>query len=183
MRTKILLGLAVLWPLASWAADSFDVNPGLWETTTSMSGMVGGSAMPAMPQIPQSALDRMPPQQRAQMEAMMKGRGAGGPQTTVRSCLTKESLDQGALGQADKSCTVKLVSSSSTKQVMHADCTHGNAKTSGDTTIERTDSEHVKGTMAIKSTEGGPQGMDVTITFSMKWLGEDCGDIKPVVAK
>jgi len=86
-------------------------------------------------------------------------------------------------GQADKLCMVKLVNSSSTKQVLHADCTHGNAKTSGDMTIERTDAEHVKGTMAMKSTEGGPQGTDVTISFSMKWLGADCGDVKPVVAK
>jgi len=35
----------------------------------------------------------------------------------------------------------------------------------------------------MKSSEGGPQGTDVTISFSMKWLGADCGDVKPVVAK
>ena len=164
MRAKIVMGLAVLWPLASWAGDSFDVKPGLWETSTSMSNMSGMPAAPAMPQIPEATLARMPAQQRAQVEAMMKGRGAAGPQTTVRSCMTKESLDRGALGQADKSCNWNLVSSTSTKQVIHDD------------------PEHVKGTMAMASSEGA-KNVGATVSFSMKWLGADCGDVKPAGAK
>ena len=182
MRAKIVMGLAVLWPLASWAGDSFDVKPGLWETSTSMSNMSGMPAAPAMPQIPEATLARMPAQQRAQVEAMMKGRGAAGPQTTVRSCMTKESLDRGALGQADKSCNWNLVSSTSTKQVIHLECTRGNAKTTGDMTIERDDPEHVKGTMAMASSEGA-KNVGATVSFSMKWLGADCGDVKPAGAK
>jgi len=135
-----------------------------------------------MPQIPDAVLARMSPQQRAQMEAMMKGRGAGGQQATVKSCVTKESLNAAALGQTDKACTSKMVSSSSSKQVWHLDCTRGNVKTSGDMTIERVDAENVKGAMAVKATEGA-QGADVNVSFTMKWLAADCGDVKPAGAK
>jgi hypothetical protein len=179
MRTKILLGLAILWPLASWAADPFNVKLGLWETTvsTSISGM---PAIPAMPQIPESALAQMPPQQRAQVEAMMKRGGGAGAPMTARSCVTRESLDAGALGQTDKACTSKVVSSSSSKQVLHMVCKHGNNITEGDVTMERADGEHVSGTVVMKMNVGG-ENHDSKMTFSNKWISADCGDVKPVM--
>ncbi len=175
MRTKILLGLAILWPLASWAADPFDVKLGLWET--SISGM---PAMPAMPQIPESALANMSQQQRAQVEAMMKGRGGAGAPLTARSCVTRESRDAGALGYTDKDCTSKVVNSSSSKQVLHMECKHGNVVSEGDVTIERTDSEHITGTVVMKTNVGG-QSNESKMTFSNKWISADCGNVKPVM--
>ena len=49
------------------------------------------SGMPAIPNIPPDVLAKMPPEQRARVEAAMKG----GPSTDVRKeCITKEKLEK-----------------------------------------------------------------------------------------
>jgi hypothetical protein len=138
-----------------------------------------------MPQIPEETLAKMPPAQRAQIEARMKAAGgAGGPRsTTVRSCITKETLASGRhFGQDDQSCTYKVVSSSAMKQEIHSECTRGQMKMAGDLTIERIDSEHVKGSMAMKAAEGGPP-INVKVSFDNRFVSADCGDVKPAAAK
>jgi hypothetical protein len=178
-----LIGVALFgcWTMRADDIKPFDAKPGLWETTntTEITGM------PVMPQIPPEALAKMTPEQRAQFDAMMKGRGAaGGPRsTTTKSCLTREALERGlAFHQSDKSCAPKVVSSSSSKQVMHVECDQGKVKTTGDLTIERIDSEHAKGTMTMKSTEAN-QPINVKMSFTTKWLSSDCGDVKPMGEK
>ncbi len=180
MRKSILIAVAACGPLACWAADQitpFDAKPGLWETTSTTE--IAG--LPVMPQIPPEALARMPPERRAQVEAMMKSRN--GPQaTTTKSCMTPESFRRALnLARNEQSCTSKLVTSSSSKQEVHVECAQGKSKSSGDVTIERIDSEHAKGNMTMKSlTEGDrPINMDMKITFNSKWLSSDCGDVKP----
>jgi len=158
----------------------FDVKLGLWETTstTEMNGM----AMPNMPQIPPEALAQMPPEQRARIEAMMKGRGGSGPGTTTRYCVTKESLQRPmAFGQQERACTTKVVSSTSSKQVMHMDCTRGETHMTGDMTVERVDAEHAKGAMTVKAE--GEQAVGMKMSFQTKWLSADCGSVKPAGAK
>jgi hypothetical protein len=158
----------------------FDVKLGLWETTTStdMSGM----AMPTMPQIPPEVLSQMPPEQRARVEAMMKGRGGSPRSMTVKSCITKDTLSRGsAFGQSDKSCTLTVVSSTATKQVLHMDCTRDNNHMTGDMTIERVDAEHVKGTSVIKAE--GEHAISMKSSFETKFVSADCGDVKPVLPK
>jgi hypothetical protein len=183
VRTAILASLCFLWPLTSQAADEIkplDVKPGLWETTTEIAGM---PAM-AMPTIPPEALAKMTPQQRAQIEGMMKSRGGslGGPMT-ARSCVTRESLSKAmALGQRDSSCTYKVISSTPARQQVSVECTRENVKSSGDVTVERADTEHFKGTVAMKGT-AGERAIDTKMTFASKWISADCGDVKPFDAK
>ena len=182
VKISICSGALLLAAAALPAQDvkPFDIKVGLWETstTTEMSGM----AMPNMPQIPPEALARMPPEQRARIEAMMKGRGGSPNAMTVKSCMTKESLDRGALfNQQDKSCTMKVVSSTPSKQVMHMDCTRDNNHMTGDMTVERVDAEHAKGNMVMKSE--GEHAMNMKMSFQTKWLSADCGDVKPVSPK
>jgi hypothetical protein len=141
----------------------------------------GMPAMPAMPQIPEAALSKMSPEQRAQMEGMMKGRGGAGAPRTTKVCLTRESLSAGAFGQSDGSCNSKVVSSSSSKQVLHMECAQGGTRTVGDLTVDRVDAGHAKGTMLMKSE--GDQAREVKMSFDTKWIGADCGDVKPVGGK
>ena len=48
-------------------------------------------------------IDKMTPEQRAKMEAMMKARGMDGPRTTVtKHCVKKEDLDK-PFGNENKS--------------------------------------------------------------------------------
>jgi hypothetical protein len=169
-----------------WAQDikPIDVKPGLWENTTT--SQISGLSMPTnMPQISPDQLAKMPPEARARVEAMMKG-GPGAPQTnTMKACITAEQLSQPMFGNGDKSCTYKLTGSSSGSQTIHVDCTRGNTKTAGDLTLKRVDSEHLTGDMFMKttgdsSTNGSAgQNMTIKLSFSNKWLGADCGDVKP----
>ncbi len=185
MRMTIMAALAALSLHASWAADPvmhFDVKPGLWETT-SKNEVSGMSNTPAMPQIPEETLAKLPPAQRAQLEARMKG-GAGALHTnTSKSCITPEALNRGMhFGQDDNSCTYKVVSSSSIRQELQTECTRGRQKVTGDITTERVDSEHVKGVIVMKSGEGGPS-FNMKMSFDTKWLASDCGDVKPPAVK
>lgn len=181
MKHTILAGLALLWPIASWAADDvkpLNAKPGLWESSTRTE--IGGKPM-TMPQIPESALAKMPPEQRAQVEAMMKSGRNGGPMVT-KVCMTQESLRAGAFGRHDKPCTTKVVSSSATRQVLHVECAQQQAKSAGDITVEALDPQHIKGTVLMKSSVAG-QTRDMKTTFESKWLSPDCGDVKPVLPK
>jgi Protein of unknown function (DUF3617) len=188
MKTLILAGVALLTPLASFAADSivpFEAKLGLWETTAT-SEMTGLPQMPAMPQIPKEQLDKMPPEARARMEAMMKSRAnIGAPTTTTsKSCIAKDSLSKALMMSDQKDCTRKVVSSTSTKQEIHVECSQGKSGSVGDMTIERVDNEHAKGNMLMKVNSGstGAQAVNMTMkmSFTSKWVASDCGDVKPV---
>jgi hypothetical protein len=171
VKARILLGLAFLWALPSWTADSvqpLDVKPGLWETatTTEVSGM---------PPMPADVLAKMAPEQRAKFEAAMKARAAQGAKTTTRrTCMTKEELSKPlTFGDDDKSCQRTIISSSRSKQEGHLECTNETMKRSGDVHIEAINSENVKGSMQMTATGGG-RTMNVNMGFTAKWIGTSC---------
>jgi len=64
---------------------------------------------------------------------------------------------------------------------MHIDCTQqgGAMKSSGDVTIERSDSEHFSGTGTIKVAGAGGRTMDMKMSTTGAFLSSDCGDVKP----
>lgn len=174
MRTNLLLGFILLCPIASWA-QSLDVKPGLWDFTTTV--QMGG--MPAIPN-----LDQMPPEQRARIEAAMKG--MSGTPTTVKSCVTKDSFEKSlANSQKNSTCTTKVVNSSSSKIEVHMECSPqgSDAKSTGDITVERQDSEHFKGNGVMKSTS--PAGRSTEMKWSMTgaFVSPDCGNVKPAGTK
>ncbi len=171
MKLTILAGLAILLPAATWA-QGFDVKPGLWESTATTT-LPGGSV-----QIPPEKLAQLPPEQRKMIESMNQGRTST---STSKICLTKESLSKGFTpGQFSgaNNCTQNMTTMSPSKIVVHVECTAQGMMpaASGDVIIERVDSEHAKGTIAISA--GGRGGINSTI--ATKYLGADCGDVKPV---
>ena len=88
MKTRILLVLAFLTPLAGWAVDPvpMDVKLGLWETTIT-------NQMDISSLIPPEALAKLTPEQRAKMEAAMQGRG-GARTNTSKHCVTKDTINE-----------------------------------------------------------------------------------------
>ncbi|MGC1107145.1 MAG: DUF3617 domain-containing protein [Candidatus Acidiferrales bacterium] len=174
MLGRILLGLVVLLPFAvpsDNAMQPLNVKPGLWEVSATMNGL------PAMPAIPDSVLAQMPPDQRAKVEAMMKGQPI-----TTKGCVTKEKLEKSeAFRNAPKSCTYTIVSSTSSKLEMKTECMEKGTKMTGDFLVEAIDSEHIKGSMRMNASGGGTSegtnAMNMNTTFTEKWLGADCGDV------
>ena len=171
---KFLLALVVFSSLTLWAADNItplNVKEGLWEMTVthSMSGM------PAMPDIPPDVLAKMPPDQRARMEAMMKG----GPSTDVRKeCITKEKIEKhSAFSNNRGDCTRTVVNSTGSKLEVKIHCEEKQASTDGTLVLETVGSDHVKGTMQAVTNANG-HTMNMNFTFSSKYLGPACGDVK-----
>jgi hypothetical protein len=171
---KFLLALVVFSSLTLWAADNItplNVKEGLWEMTVthSMSGM------PAMPDIPPDVLAKMPPEQRARMEAMMKG----GPSTDVRKeCITKEKIEKhSAFSNNRGDCTRTVVNSTGSKLEVKIHCEEKQASTDGTLVLETVGSDHVKGTMQAVTNANG-HTMNMNFTFSSKYLGPACGDVK-----
>lgn len=178
MRTKsLLLALIVFSSLALWAADKItplNLKEGLWEMTSTHS-------MTGMPPIPADTLAKMPPEQRARMEAAMKQSGAGVPKTDVRKhCITKERLEkQSAFDDNRKDCTRTIVSSTGSKLEMKIHCEGKDQQMSmdGAFVVEVVSSDSAKGSMhAVTSGNGRTMNMD--FTFSSKYLGPACGDVK-----
>jgi hypothetical protein len=179
MQTKIFLAtnflaLIVFSSPSLWAADSItalDVKEGLWEMTVthSMSGM------PATPNIPPDVLAKMPPEQRARVEAAMKG----GPSTDVRKeCITKEKLEKhSAFSNNRGDCTRTVVNSTGSKLEVKIHCEEKQSSTDGALVLETVGSDRVKGTMQAVTNANG-HTMNMNFTFSSKYLGPACGDVK-----
>jgi hypothetical protein len=179
MVVRIFAGAVIAGALCSTAfADALNVKPGLWETTVSSPG--GGSGMPA---IPEDRLAKLTPEQRAQFEAAMRARGGGrsGQASVSKSCVTQEQLEKPlTFGQDNnRSCKVSLVSASRSKQEMQLSCDDPKMKATGTMTVESQDPEHYTGLLQIHADGGASGGMDINRKFTGKWLGSDCGDVKP----
>ena len=179
MRTKIFLALIFLALIVFssptlWAADSItplNLKEGLWEMTVthSMSGM------PATPNIPPDVLAKMPPEQRARIEAAMKGE----PSTDVRKeCITKEKLEKhSAFSNNRGDCTRTVVNSTGRKLEVKIHCEEKQSSTDGTLALETVGSDRVKGTMQSVTNANG-HTMNMNFTFSSKYLGPACGDVK-----
>lgn len=78
MEKKILAGLVLAWPVAAWAGDGPDLKPGLWEVTSTVTVEVemnakAAKAAKAMPPLTEAQLAALPPKERAEAEARMRG--------------------------------------------------------------------------------------------------------------
>ena len=174
MKPILFLGtLTMFWSLA-FAAETIhplDVKLGLWEITHV-------SKMSGLPPIPPEMLAKMTPEQRAKFEqAMGTGPNAGKP--TVREhCVTKEDLNkQNAFGNDTKSCTRTVVTSTSSKMELRLECAEKDSQSKGTFRVEAVNPELVKGSVQMV-TNSGDKTMNVDSTFTARWIGSDCGDVK-----
>jgi hypothetical protein len=172
MRNQLLLAVMAIYCAGFAAADgmsSLNVKEGLWEVsvTHSMSGM------PSAPNIPPDALAKMPPDQRAKIEAMM-----GGKPTVTRQCVTKEKLQQHtAFSNARGDCTYNVTNSTATKVEAKFHCTDKGGASDGNYLMEATGLDSVKGTAHIVTNADG-HNMTMDFTITSKYLGAACGDVK-----
>ncbi|HEV1287940.1 MAG TPA: DUF3617 domain-containing protein [Bryobacteraceae bacterium] len=163
--TKNVLAALILAAGVSRADDVTPLNlkPGLWETTTVQERS-------GMPSIPPETLARMPPEQRARIEAMTAGKAAP---TTRQSCRLENDLKP-FTDDNTQSCKQTIVTSTSTKQEVKMECEKGTANV----TVEAKDSEHVNGLVVMHMGANG-RTMDMKITITAKWISSSCGDVKP----
>jgi Protein of unknown function (DUF3617) len=165
------IGFALLFCSTLPAADfsPLDVKTGQWETT--MTGQTSG-----MPPIPDDVLNRMTPEQRAKVEAVMQARG-GSKATVTKNCVTKDKLDKAfSLGDENtKSCSRSLVASSGNKQEIRIDCNRDGTKSTGTVKVEAADSENIKASMQM-TVSNGAHTMNMNYVFASKWIGPVCSE-------
>lgn len=178
LATPILIAASLTATLSSTASAQAapPIKPGLWEVQMEREGG------PAMPDVNEH-LKNMPPEQRKRMQAMMKERGVdmSGGMNKLKICLDKASLDQGRWqGQQDTHCKTDYSQSSGTTWRWHAVCGEPyNSVTDGEATFTNAESYVVKSKTTM-TVQGKPQTTQSTI--QSKWVGANCGDIKPIQA-
>ena len=168
MAVGAAAALAIALPLL--AAERLAVKTGLWENTATF--QITGVTLPT------EQLARMPAEQRAQMEAMMKQMGVGAPRTqTDQSCIKEEDLDgrsfRKSMEEAGEQCELKEVASTPKRQEYTFQCQTGGAPTSGRMLIEVINDSSVRGTMDATM----PQGK-MDMKFEAKWKAAACGDVE-----
>lgn len=175
MRRVILIGAVLL--LAMVASVSGNVNPlnlkpGLWQTT--MTATIKGA--PPMPPDMEARLAQMPPEQRARIEATLKSRYGGTPQTsTWKSCVKKEDLNKWPFEDPNKKCTYTVLGSTGSKMDVRGTCTPNKDgyEYGFNFHLETVDSEHAKGTGQMTISKGG-QTTTGDYSGSSHWLGATC---------
>jgi hypothetical protein len=179
MRIPFVLA-AVALAAACLPAGAQSLQPGLWEINNRMKGNAQmDQAMVEM----QQQLAAMPPDQRKQMEAMMAQRGArmapaAGGGMTVQMCMTREMADRNDVPMQD-GCTMTKQQRSGNTMKMAFNCTRPPSSGEGEFTF--LGSEAYSSHMVVKTlVQGKPETMEMDA--SGKWLGADCGSVKPPVA-
>ena len=155
------------------------LKPGLWEITSKVGG--NPEMEQAMAQMRQQ-MASMSPAQRKQAEEMMAKQGvhmgaggAGG--MAVRMCLTQEMVDRNEIGASQGDCKTTSQARSGNTMKMAFTCTHPPSTGEGEVTF--TSSEAYRSRVKVVSSQSGkPETM--TVEGAGKWLGADCGAVKPV---
>ena len=152
------------------------VKPGLWEARMSALDADGHEMAPPE----QAALSRLSPEARARMADAMKARGVSMPDTNgaTKVCLTKEMFESGRWQQmaSEAGCTTNYSTLSGTSWKWHSSCTALKSESDGEALFNSPESYRTK--VTTTATVMGKTNTSTRIVQG-KWLGADCGDIKP----
>jgi hypothetical protein len=190
MQGKFAMGAAVLVAVGAGivsttaAADGFGLKPGLWEMHVIkqvMDGRDTSAQMASAGDKLQQAMAKMPPDQRAQMEAMMKQRGVdmSGGNLTVRMCITKEMASRNQpIVDKDGRCKPATVSRSGNTTSFEFNCSADGVTTTGKgEAVALGDS--IKTQVDATTVSQGGQSHVMHSETQMQFIGANCGDVKP----
>ncbi len=159
-----------------------NMKPGLWEINNkAQSG--SGEMEKAMAKM-QQEMASMPPEQRKMVQEMMAKQGVGmapggGGGMAVRVCVTREMADRNEMPQQNPG-DCKSTSTPAPPSGMKIGFTCANPPSSGEGQITFSGNEAYNMKMTVTSVQQGKPAK-MNIEASGKWLGADCGNIKPIV--
>jgi hypothetical protein len=187
MRNQLVITLAALAAFAAvhGLAAGFGLKPGLWEsrivkhvmdgrdTTSQMAG--------AMSQM-QNNLSRLPPEKRAQLEAMMKEHGAltMGTEGTTKLCISPEMASRNKpIVDPEGRCQPAKISQNGNHTTFEFNCdTNGTVMTGkGETTAT---GDVITSRVDMNTRKANGESHTMHNESEMKFLGSDCGDVKPI---
>jgi hypothetical protein len=160
--------------------SSAPIKPGLWETQITSSNVM------SLPPETEARIAAMPPDQQSMVRARMGGKPVT---TTHKGCAVAQSSLDSMLNDAQKrpgmKCTFTNRTQTSTTASFDTTCTMPEGTMKGHTEFRMADSEHVSGTTQMEGQMTGPNGgttsMKINNQVTSKYLGADCGDVKPTL--
>lgn len=167
------LALLVLASLPT-LVQAQSMKPGLWEMT--QKPQLDPAQQAKMEQA-QKAMAAMPPERRQMMEQMMSQRGmsmsamAGGT-ISIKTCVSKEQAERHEMPLNENGRCKHDVQRSGKTVRTHFSCTDPASEGDGEFTFDSP--EHYSNKLTIKRGD-----KTTTITGEARWLGAECGDIKP----
>jgi hypothetical protein len=160
-------------PAAAPAAQSqvvAPIKPGLWQTHSERE--VNGQRQPDIGE----RMKNMSPEKRAQIDAMMKQHGvASGAGGMGQVCYSRESPERSPWADQGTDCKVDYKSRSSSLWKWHTSCPKSGYESDGE--ADFLDRENYKSTSISKI---GEQVRKSSTTITAKYLGSDCGGLKPL---
>jgi hypothetical protein len=180
MTSIRLIAATLTLTVVAGVAHAQTQAPGLWEHTFRMKSP-GGEMEKAQAQM-QAQLDAMPPEQRKQMDAMMKSRGVtmGAQGTTAKFCLTKEQAAKPPEARMTGDCKPADIKRSGNTMSYKFACTTPQ-QVNGEGQLTYVSDKAYTGTANV-TTQAQGQARQMTMEMTGKWLGADCGDVKPLGA-
>lgn len=178
MKARYFLA-AALAATAACAASAQTLKPGLWQVTHNM--QTGSGQMEQSMAQMQKEMAALPPDQRKMMEQMMAKQGvkAGpGGGMSMKICMTREMVERNDIPM-DGDCKTTHQSRSGNTMKMAFSCSNPPSTGEGQVTFASPEAYTMKMAVSTK-VDGKPEKMNMS--GSGKWLGADCGNIKPPVA-
>lgn len=172
MRSSWLLlaaaAAASLAPAFALAADKLNIKTGLWEITST-------THIDGIPPLPKELMDKVTPEQRAQMEQAFRDEAAKGAQVdTDRECITEEDLTRPFEGADESNCSHTITNTTRTTQEVRLTC-GGEYKGSGLLRITTPTPETMTGALDLKVGDT-KNAMTIKSQLKGRWLGPDCGE-------
>jgi hypothetical protein len=160
-------------------AGAQGMKPGLWEISNNMRS--SDPDLEAAMAERQQAMASMPPEQRKKMEEMMARQGVKmgqGGGMSIQMCMTREMAERNEMpAQQRGDCKSTQQPRSGNTMKMSFVCT--NPPSSGEGQFTFTSPEAYSMKMAMKTiVNGKPE--TINMDSAGKWLGADCGNVKPI---
>lgn len=180
LKTTItaLLTAATALAVQAQTAASPRIEAGLWEIKMTLKSQTGKAEM-AMREA-QAYISRLPPDQRQQVEQMMARQGVklGNDTSTVNACISKEDAERGTIPQQAGDCTQDVLEKNASSMKVKFSCTT-NPPASGEAVVDF-QSPTAYTSRAIVDTVVMGQSERVNVDQTGRWLGADCGDVRPL---
>jgi Protein of unknown function (DUF3617) len=157
---------------AAQAQTSPPIKPGLWQMHSERE--VNGQKQP-------DAIERMKnlsPEKRAQIEAMMKQHGDATDAAGMgQVCYTRETLDRSPWAGVETDCKADFSNRSASSWKWHTSCPKSGYEADGEAVFPNSENYTVTSTSVSKI---GDKVRNSRTTITAKWLGADCGGLKPL---
>lgn len=170
MRVSVLKSLSLALCLLPALAAAQEIQPGLWEISSS-NMQVDGQALPDMQQMLEQ-MKNLPPEQRQMMEQMLAQQGVELGDQGVRICMSEAQIKAQDIPLQDpkSGCSHEITERSATLWKFRFSCPDGQGE--GETRFV-SDKEF---TTQVQGTYGGQSS---SMQSHARWLAADCGGLQP----